>query len=120
MNLLGSMSQVSLLDGIVPFPHLLGLMANKFHNCRCIHPCASEMSRSTVAHAIKPEVRDTSLLEGRIERPAAAGRVLTHRNSAAVVIKWLRPPSRVPRPEVPSPSPLAPALVDLQPAPTFP
>ena len=72
VNLLGSVSQVSLLDGIVPFPHLLGLMANNFHNCRCIHPCASEMSRSTVAHAMKPEVRDTSLLEGRIERPAAA------------------------------------------------
>ena len=72
VNLLRRLSQVSLLDGIVPFPHLLGLMANNFHNCRCIHPCASEISRSTVAHAMKPEVRDTSLLEGRIERPATA------------------------------------------------
>lgn len=70
MNFLSSLSQVSLLDCIVAFPHFLGFMANNFHGCSGIYPCPSEVRGGTVAEVMKPEVNDACIHEGSLEGAA--------------------------------------------------
>ena len=72
MNLQGRLSQVSLFDRIVSFPHLFRLMPNNFHSSCGVHSCSPEIRRCAVPKIMESKIRETGIPQCGLKRSTDA------------------------------------------------